>query len=84
MTCNEPKQTYVFTDSEYSLKCLTTWGDKWQKQGWKRTAKGSNSEIKNLELIKQCRYLLQARGGKTKLVKVKAHTNRNDPFSIGN
>ena len=37
-----------------------------------------------MELIKESRELLQEREGKTKLVKVKAHTNKSDEFSLGN
>ena len=74
MTKNENKETYIFTDSMYSLNCLTEWGDKWEKNGWKREVKGHDAEIKNLDLIKESRDLLKARNYMTKLVKVKAHT----------
>ncbi|KAA8917039.1 hypothetical protein TRICI_000825 [Trichomonascus ciferrii] len=42
----------IHSDSEYAAKCLTTWGDKWEKNDYKR---GENGQIANLELIKSGR-----------------------------
>jgi ribonuclease HI len=38
----------IFTDSKYSIQCITQWASGWAKRGWVR---GNNEPIKNLELI---------------------------------
>ena len=42
----------IYTDSEYSINCITKWSKGWEKNGWIRKAKGKNQEVKNKELIK--------------------------------
>lgn len=40
----------IYSDSQYAIKCLFTWGQQWKYNGWKR----SNGEpIENLALIKK-------------------------------
>ena len=39
----------IYSDSEYSINCITKWADSWKKAGWK---KKDQAEIKNLEIIK--------------------------------
>ena len=39
----------IYTDSEYTINCITKWGSNWNKNNW-RTAAGK--EVKNKELIK--------------------------------
>ncbi|KAJ1844687.1 Ribonuclease H1, partial [Coemansia sp. RSA 2703] len=35
----EPGNTlHVMTDSQYSINCLTRWGDTWERNGWRTTA----------------------------------------------
>lgn len=42
------KEIVIYTDSMYSVNCITVWSKEWQKNGWK----GSNKKpIKNVELI---------------------------------
>lgn len=62
---NEPKFVEIYTDSDYSIKCLTEWGDKWEKNGWCKTSGGKKEPVKNLELIKPAREILKERGGNT-------------------
>ena len=42
------KSVSIFTDSEYSINCITNWAFSWEKLGWKRR----RGEIKNLDIIK--------------------------------
>ena len=44
----------LYTDSQYSINCVTKCYEGWERRGWK-TASGG--EIKNLELIRQLREL---------------------------
>lgn len=44
----------LYSDSEYSINCITKWAPNWEKNGWKKKGgKKGNREIKNLELIKK-------------------------------
>lgn len=42
------KTVAIYSDSSYSIQCMTTWAKGWKAKGWKK----STGEIKNLELIK--------------------------------
>ena len=44
-----PMKLKIISDSMYSINCLTTWGTKWAKSGWKNAA---HKPVENLELIK--------------------------------
>lgn len=59
----------IFTDSKYSLQCVTDWIPKWKRNGWK-TAGGSI--VKNKELIVRLYDLCQQHN--VKFIKVKAHS----------
>ena len=44
----------LYSDSEYSINCISKWAPSWEKNGWqKRGGKKADREIKNLELIKK-------------------------------
>lgn len=40
----------LYTDSQYSINCVTKWLDGWKRRGWKTSSGG---EIKNLHLIQE-------------------------------
>ena len=81
---NRFKQTYpcrqleelriiLYTDSEYSINCITKWAVGWERNGWqKKTGKKTDREIKNLDLIKKLykAYTTQ----RIKFVHVNSHT----------
>lgn len=69
-------QVNVYTDSSYSIKCLTTYGDKQEKQKWMK-------KIPNLKLVKKA-YRLYWKKKNVKFFYVKAHTKATDRYSIGN
>lgn len=57
----KPHQICLYTDSEYSMNCITKWANGWKKNDWKRKNKGKVQEVKNKNLIKQiheyyCQY----------------------------
>jgi ribonuclease HI len=63
----------LYTDSEYSINCITKWAAGWERNGWqKKTGKKTDKEIKNLELIKKLyrAYTTQ----RIKFVHVNSHT----------
>ena len=59
----------VWSDSEYSINCLTKWLPKWRKSGW---VKSDGGEIQNLDLIRSISDQLQ-RNPKVMLQHVRAH-----------
>lgn len=59
----------VWSDSEYSIHCLTKWASGWKKHGWKKSDGGS---IQNIDLIKPLYERLE-RMPRVKLQHVRAH-----------
>lgn len=39
----------IYTDSEYSIKCITKWAASWKRNGWKKA--GTSTPVKHRELI---------------------------------
>jgi ribonuclease HI len=48
-------QSTIYTDSQYSINCLTKWAAAWECKGW-RTSKGT--AVENQDLIKPLRAAL--------------------------
>jgi hypothetical protein len=61
------KKIIIVTDSEYALRCVTTYGYKCYKKGW-------NVDIPNKELVKST-YELYKNNKNIKFICVKAHTD---------
>jgi len=59
----------IFSDSKYSIDCITNWAYGWKAKGW--TKKGG--EIKNLELIKSTHNLYEKIKNKIEISHVKGH-----------
>jgi ribonuclease HI len=70
------KKIVIYTDSEYAIKCLTTYGAQLEKDKW-------NKNIPNKELVKLA-YDLYKDKSNIKFNHIKAHTNNMDIHSIGN
>jgi ribonuclease HI len=66
----------IWTDSEYSIKCCTTYGVKQEKSGWIK-------DIKNKELVKKA-YDIYKKYPNVHFNYIKAHTDKTDIHSIGN
>lgn len=66
----------IVTDSEYAIRCFTSYGEKCEKQGWKK-------DIPNKELVQQA-YALFKDTPNISLKHVRAHTGATDVHSIGN
>lgn len=68
----------IYTDSQYSINCVTIWHINWAKNGW-RNSKGK--EVENQDLIKEILKKIKERedqGSKTQFEWVKGHTGSND------
>jgi hypothetical protein len=70
----------IYSDSEYSINCLTSWLPGWMNKGWKTAA---GKDVQHQDLIKD----ITARLSKFKshrFVHVKAHTGGLDELSRNN
>lgn len=73
---NNGKNITIVTDSEYSIRCATTYGEKCAKDNWSK-------KIPNFNLVKKV-YELYKDVNNVKFKHIKAHTNNSDIHSIGN
>ena len=72
------KKVAFFTDSVYSLLCLTTYGNKCDQNGWSKF-------IPNKELVKEAYKLFGSNKlSNIKLIHVPSHTGAQDAHSLGN
>jgi ribonuclease HI len=71
----------IYTDSEYVIKCLSSYGDKLKKNDWKTS---TDKKPPNVELVKKAYGLYNTYKKLIKLNHVDAHTNNTDEHSVGN
>jgi len=71
------KKVAIVTDSEYAIKCVSTYGEKCYKQGW-------NVDIPNKELVKTAYELYKEVSNNVRFIHIRAHTQLTDIHSIGN
>ena len=74
------KNKIIVTDSEYVIKCATTYGEKLEKKNWISTK--SNSPPPNVELVKKLYEITKKYDIKYK--HIMAHTEKKDKHSICN
>ncbi|MBP7769502.1 MAG: ribonuclease HI [Aliarcobacter sp.] len=67
---NSPNVITIYSDSKYSIDCITTWAYSWKKNGWNK----KGGEIKNLELIKEAHALYEKLKDKIEIFHVKGHS----------
>ena len=80
-TKGSTKKAIIYTDSAYSINCITKWIMSWKRNGWK-TSKGET--VKNGDIIKKADQLMQkakTEGINIQLVHVRAH--RSEPKNRG-
>jgi ribonuclease HI len=71
----------IYTDSEYSIKCLKEYCKKWSVNGW---IKADKSPVENIDIIEPM-YGLYSKFWRTiQLEHVRAHTGKNDSHSKNN
>jgi ribonuclease HI len=81
---SEGKAIMIYTDSQYAMRCCTTYGKKMAKKGWcKKRGPKKGQPIPNKELVQRAYELFK---GKTNIQfkHVRAHTGLNDKHSVGN
>ena len=72
----ENKKICIFTDSEYCIKCATSFGEKCNLNNWKK-------DIPNKDLVQQL-FTIYNNSPNLILKYIRAHTNKKDIHSIGN
>jgi len=70
------KKICIFTDSDYSIKCATSYGEKCNLNNWIKN-------IPNKDLVKEI-YTIYTNNPNLMIKYIKAHTNLQDIHSIGN
>jgi ribonuclease HI len=70
------KKIAIVSDSEYAIKCVSSYGEKCDKKGW-------NVDIPNKELVQRA-YELYNNNQNIQFIHIRAHTNNTDIHSIGN
>lgn len=75
---DDGREIHLYTDSEYVIKCATTYGTKLERKDWK-----SDKIIPNVELVKKAFGLFKGKHN-IKLKHIDAHTNNDDSHSRGN
>lgn len=73
---NNNENILIVTDSDYSIKCFTTYGDKCNSIFWKKN-------IPNKELIKKGYFFIK-KFHNIKFKHIHSHTGNNDIYSLGN
>lgn len=70
------KKVAIVSDSEYAIKCVSSYGEKCSHKGWR-------SDIPNKDLVKTA-YELYKGAPDVRFMHVAAHTGNTDIHSLGN
>jgi ribonuclease HI len=70
------KKIAIVSDSEYAIRCVTSYGEKLSKENWQK-------DVPNKSLVKQA-YTLYKEHPNVKFVHIMAHTDGTDIHSLGN
>lgn len=62
------KAVIVYTDSDYSIKCISQWSYKWKNNGWKTS---DGKDVKHKELIRDIHSLYETM--EVKFIHVRSH-----------
>lgn len=75
----ENMQLFLYTDSEYAVKCFTLWIYSWKQSNWKNSKK---QNVKHRDIIEPSFELIKRY--KVSINHIKSHTGKSDFFSVGN
>jgi len=77
------KNITIVSDSEYAIRCATTYGEKCAKKNWQVKSKNVIKDIPNAELVKKI-YNIFKDIKNVSFTHIIAHTGKKDVHSIGN
>lgn len=69
------QKVYIYTDSDYSMKCITLWYSEWIK-------KGKYEDRKNIDILHKINDIYEKLD--VEFIHIRAHTGLNDIHSLGN
>jgi ribonuclease HI len=69
----------IYSDSSYSIRCCTTYGEKMSKKGWQN----KGQDIPNREIV-EVAYNFVKKYNNIDFTHIRAHTGLTDKHSIGN
>ena len=69
------QKIYIYTDSDYSMKCITLWYPEWIK-------KGNYKDRKNIDILHKIYDIYKKLD--IEFIHIRAHTGLNDKHSLGN
>ena len=75
------KSIIIYSDSKYSIDCVTKWYKTWEKNSWKTKNK---KEVKNQDIIKDILEEIKFYEHNLQFKYIKAHTGLSDKHSICN
>jgi len=73
----------IWTDSEYTKKCVTEWGPQWKARGWRRAA-NAKKPLEHLDLLKPMIEFYEANQHFIRIQHVAAHTGKKEFPWTGN
>jgi len=71
---------YIYTDSLYSINCITKWVYGWINNGWLDKRK---KPVKNKDIIQPIHHIYK-KYSNIRFIHIEAHTNKTDIHSLGN
>lgn len=67
------KKIKIYTDSMYSIECITNWSKSWEKNNWKNS---KNEPVKHSDIIKKILKYMNSENIEIKFVHVNSHTKK--------
>lgn len=71
----------IYTDSGYSIGCLTDWVYKWNDNDWKTA---NDKPVKNQDILKPLHDIIKKIKKNVEFIHVMSHTKKVDYMSVGN
>jgi ribonuclease HI len=82
------KKVLIYSDSEYSINCLTKWSPSWSKKGWR---KANGDDVLHVDIIKpmfekwtEWNKIAHKLMYDIQIEHVRSHTGKKDYISLGN
>jgi ribonuclease HI len=70
---NNKKKLKIYSDSRYSIDCLTKWYKAWEKNDWKNS---KGSPVLNKEIIQGCLEIIKGRESQISFIHVRSHQTK--------
>jgi ribonuclease HI len=71
----------IYTDSKYSINCVTQWAPQWETNNWKTS---NNKDVKNKDIIQHIYAILKIFKNQIKFIHIKSHQKDKSFETINN